>query len=140
MAAEVQLGGVETDRIFIDTDLTKSFHVKNFDPTDGNTDGTVAKDITGWEITFDVRKQDKSSTVLLTKSVGSGITISGVFNSTASSNLQRAVLVLADTDLTIAQFSSDGGTFRYSLKRTDAGAETILAFGDFVVERATQGA
>jgi hypothetical protein len=137
MAAEVQLGGVETDRIFIDTDLTKSFHVKDID---ADATGATAKDITGWAITFDVRKQDKSSTVLLTKSVGSGITISGVFNSTASSNLQRAVLVLADTDLTIAQFSSDGGTFRYSLKRTDAGAETILAFGDFVVERATQGA
>lgn len=137
MAAEVQLGGVETDRIFIDTDLTKSFHVKDID---ADATGATAKDITGWAITFDVRKQDKSTTVLLTKSVGSGITISGVFNSTASSNLQRAVLVLADTDLTMAQFSSDGGTFRYSLKRTDAGAETILAYGDFVVERATQGA
>ena len=28
-------------------------------------------------------------------------------------------------------------TYRHSLKRTDAGSETILAFGDFVLREAT---
>ena len=139
MAAEVQIGGTDDSRIFIGQDSTIPVHVKDFDPPSGNTDGTVAKEITGWALTFDVRKLDKSGTVILSKTVGAGITIAGVFNATASSNLQRATVALdADLDLTVAKFSIDGGTFRYSLKRTDDGSETVLAYGDFVVDRATQ--
>ena len=136
MAAEVQFGGTDTDRVFIGTDLTKKFAVLDLDL---DATGATAKEITGWAITFDVRKLDKSSTSIVSKTVGSGIAITGVFNSVAATNTQRAVVTLdADTDLTTAKFSSDGGTFRYSLKRTDDGSETVLAYGDFVVERATQ--
>lgn len=135
MAKKVKFGGTEFDRVFIGTDLSKSFHVKDIDL---EVDGSKAKDITGWALTFDVRATDQDTTVLITKSVGAGITITGAFNVTASSNLQRAVLVLLAADLTVAKFGDNGGTFRYSLKRTDVPAKTILAYGDFVVQRATQ--
>jgi hypothetical protein len=131
MAAEVQFGGSVGDRVFIGTDLTKKFHVKDYD-TDAT--GATAKDITGWAITFDARRRDASDTVLLSKA----LTITGSFNSVASSNTQRALLTLLDTELITDKFTSNGGTFRYSVKRTDNDAETILAYGDFVVERATQ--
>lgn len=135
MATELQIGGTDTERVFIGTDWSKDFKIADLD-TDAT--GATAKNVTGWAVTFDIRKQDKSSNVLLTKSVGSGITITGTFNSVLATSTQVIRIAVADTDVTTALFSTDGGTFRYSLKRTDDGAETILAYGDIVVERATQ--
>lgn len=131
MAAEVQMGGSDEDRLFLDTDFTRSFHVKN---VDADATGATAKEITGWTIVLDIRKRHTSDTALLTKT----LTISGTFNSVASSNTQRAIWTCADTDLTTAIFGESGGTFKYSVKRTDAGQETILQYGDIVIQRATQ--
>lgn len=131
MAAAVDFGGSDTDRVFLGTDLTKAFHVLDYDT---DTTGATAKDITGWAITFLARKTDDSSAALLTKT----LTIAGTFNATATLNAQRATVTLADTDLTAAVFGPRGGRYRYSVKRTTDGSETILAYGDFIVERATQ--
>jgi hypothetical protein len=131
MAAEVQIGGTATDRVFLDTDGTRSFHVKDID-TDST--GATAKNITGWTILLDIRRAHSSASALLTATCS----ISGSFNSVAASNTQRAVWTFADTDLTTTIFGTKGGTFKYSLKRTDAGAETVLQYGDIVIERATQ--
>ena len=131
MASTVQIGGTETDRIFLDTDFTRKFHVKDID-TDST--GATAKEITGWTILLDIRPSVSSSAAKLTAT----LSITGVFNSVAASNTQRAVWTCADTDLTTTLFGTKGGTFRYSVKRTDAGSETILQHGDIVIERATQ--
>ena len=131
MAAQVQIGGSTNDRVFLDTDFTRKFHVKDID-TDAT--GATAKDIAGWTILLDIRTTPKSAAALLSKA----LTITGVFNSVASSNTQRAQWACADTELTTAIFGPSGGTFAYSVKRTDDGSETILAYGDIVIERATQ--
>lgn len=131
MAAEQQLGGMNGDRIFLGTDLTRTFHVLDID---ANEDGSVAKDITGKTITFDVRAKNSSATPLLTINAS----IVGTFNATAADNTQRARVALTDEDLSPATFGANGGTFRYSLKDMTDGAETILAFGAIVIQRATQ--
>lgn len=131
MAAEVQMGGTDTDRIFLDTDFTRDFHVKDID-TDST--GATAKNITGWAIVFDIRTAAHSSSAKLSATCS----ITGSFNSVAASNTQRARWTCADTDITTALFGSKGGTYYYSLKRTDAGSETILQYGTIVIERATQ--
>jgi hypothetical protein len=66
------------------------------------------------------------------------VTISGVFNSVFATSTQVATIVVADTDMTTALFGRTGGLFHYSLKRTDAGFESILAFGTIRIKRATQ--
>lgn len=131
MANEVQMGGVDGDRIFIGTDGTRDFHVKDYD---ADSTGATAKNVTGHTYVLDIRKADKSSTAILTAS----LTITGSFNSTASSNTQRLRWTFADTEITTTLFSTDGGTFRYSVKRTDDGSDTIVQWGDIVIDRATQ--
>lgn len=131
MAAEIQIGGTETDRIFLGTDGTRKFHVKDLD-TDAT--GATAKDIAGKTIVLLIRSKDASTATVLTATC----TITGTFNSVAASNTQRAVWTFLDTELTTAAFGKSGGTFRYSLKDTTDGGETILQFGDIVIDRATQ--
>jgi hypothetical protein len=136
MAAEIQIGGSDTDRIFLDTDFTRTFEVLDID-TDST--GATAKDITGWAMTLDIRQSDGSSTVKQSFTTVAGLAIAGTFNSVAASNAQRVTWTCADTDITTAIFGPNGGTFRYSLKRTDAGFEGIVQYGDIVIQRATQG-
>jgi hypothetical protein len=131
MAANVQMGGSDTDRIFLDTDFTRDVHVKDID-TDST--GATAKNITGWTVALDIRTKDSASTA----KYAATLSVTGTFNSVAASNTQRARWTCADTDLTTAIFGANGGTYRYSIKRTDAGAETVLQYGDIVIQRATQ--
>lgn len=133
--SETQIGGTSTERIFLGCDYSKPWKVADYD-TDST--GATAKNITGWAITFEIRRAASTSTALLTKTVGSGLTISGSFNSVLATSTQVVTLALADTDLTTATFGSLGGRFMYSLKRTDDTFETILAYGPIVLERATQ--
>jgi hypothetical protein len=135
MATEVNIGDSATDLVFLDTDWTKAFKVADLDTDES---GATAKDITGWALTFDIRPTRSSSTVLLTKSVGSGVTISGVFNSVLATSTQVATITVTDTDMATSVFGRSGGVFHYSLKRTDNGFEAILAYGTIRVKRATQ--
>lgn len=120
------------DNVFIGEDKTLSFTVLDADG--------VPMDISGWALAFIVRSKDTSTgTPVLTKTTSSGITITGTYNATPASNTQRAVVSLVDTDTA----ENDGtviikpAKYRYSLKRTDSGSETILAFGNFVLREAT---
>jgi hypothetical protein len=131
MANDIQMGGIEADRIFLDTDQTRDLEVLDLD-TDPT--GATPKDIAGWAITFDVRRHDRDSVALLTTAAS----IVGTYSATRSANTQRARVTLADTDLTLAVFGRAGGTYRHSWKRTTAGVEAILARGDIIIERATQ--
>lgn len=134
--SETQIGGTATERIFLDTDFTKAWKVADYD---ADATGATAKDITGWAITLEIRRAPSTpGTALLTKTVGSGLTISGTFNSVLATSTQVVTWTNADTDLTTTIFGANGGRFHYSLKRTDAGFETILAYGAIVIERATQ--
>lgn len=94
-----------------------------------NGDGTAAIDITGWSLSWMMkkRKADLDAAAVLTKATGgNGIVISGVFNAVTASNLQRATITVQDTDYALIRA---GSLYYHELKRTDGGTETILIEG-----------
>lgn len=104
----------------IGTDFEFPFTIKNGDES-------TCINITGWALSFIVkrREEDTDAAALLHYTVGAGIVISGSFNADPSTNTQVATVTVADSD-------TDGlhpGLRYYELKRTDAGLETVLAFG-----------
>lgn len=122
MASNVDVGG--SGALFIGED--KQFRLEVLDSAD------VPVDITGWVIVLLVRLREASAEALLTKTA----TVSGTYSATRTANTQRAIVDVADTELSEDTF--DPRTYRYSFKRTDDGSETILAYGNFVMQRATQ--
>lgn len=135
MSATIQIGGTSFERVIIGTAWTKDFKVSDLD-TDST--GATAKDISGKSITFDVRKATKSSSAILIKTVGSGLTITGSFNIVLATSTQVVRLSISAGDITTNLFGKDGGTFYYSLKIINSGIETVIADGAIVIERVTQ--
>ena len=93
-----------------------------------NETETAALDIGGWALSFMVKsdREDHDAAALVTKTTAAGgIVIAGVFDAAPATNAQRATVTLedSDTDATMR------GTKWWELKRTDAGLETILAYG-----------
>lgn len=123
MATKRQVGGRGT--LFVGEDKTIEF----LDVVDDNGD---LIDMSAWPITFVVAKTS-SGTALVTKSA----TVAGIFNSNPALNTQKAVVEVTDSDLSASVFNP-AGKYLYSLKRTTDGSETVLVYGPFVIERATQ--
>jgi len=93
-------------------------------------DDVTPQDVTGWGLTWILRRKDADADpALLVKTP----TITGTYNATPALNTQRVEVSIVDTDT--ENFAA--GTYRYSLKRTDDGSETILAYGDAVLQQAT---
>jgi hypothetical protein len=88
---------------------------------------TTALDITSWTLSWLVkrRESDVDASALVTKTTASGIAISGSFNPDPDVNTQVATISVADTDTV----SLSPGLYYHELKRTDAGAETVLITG-----------
>lgn len=87
-----------------------------------------AQAITGWAMQFTLTNiNDRSGTALITKTVGSGITITNG----AGGICQVAI---ADTD-TDGLVGSDAPRYWYELARTDAGNEDVLAYGTVVLRQ-----
>lgn len=108
------------DELFLGTDLTRTFHIKD-------EDEAASVNITGFALSWMVKrnKSDADAAAILTKTTAAAIAIAGAFNATPSSNLQRATLTLTDSD-TAALYP---GLYHWELKRTDDGFETVLAYG-----------
>lgn len=121
MASNVTIGGNGT--LFIGEDKTLFFELPSA------ADLTAAVNMAGWTMLFDVRKTDAAATAIV--SVAPSLT--GSFNAVRASNTQRAVVTLSD-DLTNL---FKAATYRYSWKRMDGDSETVLMYGDFVIEKAT---
>lgn len=120
MAVETTIGGEGT--LFIGEDKTLRFEVID--------KSNLPVDLSGFTLVFDVRKKDNSpSPAILSKTP----TITGVFSPSRSTNTQRVEIALSDDDMNL--FKPQG--YRHSLKRMDAGNETVLAWGDFVPQKAT---
>ena len=109
-----------TDDLWLGTDLTRSFHIKD-------EAETTSIEITGWALSYQVKRyhSDADAAAILSKTTSSGIAIAGAFNATPGSNAQRATLTLTDTDTA----SLYPGLYYWELKRTDDGFETVLAYG-----------
>lgn len=126
MALKVQIGGSDsTGRIFVGEDKVLRFEVLD--------SAEAPVDIAGWGISFVVRHVTSETTALVTKTAA----ITGAFNASRSVNTQRAVITLSDDDLSATKFTRSG-THVYSLKRVDDASETIINYGNFVIEMATQ--
>lgn len=117
MASLVNIGG--SGNLFVGED--KSLPLELVDSSG------VPVDMTGWTIRFLV--VGSNGALLIDKTAS----ITGSYSATRAGNTQRAVVALTDTDLSIQE-----GVHRHSWKRTDDGSETILAYGNCTVERATQ--
>jgi len=124
MAKLVTIGG--SGALFVDEDKTITVEVLNT--------SDVPVDLAGWTIVLDVRSTDTSGTALLTKTAA----VTGAYNATRATNTQRAVFTIADTDQPATTFTRTSPAYRYSIKRTDAGSETVLAYGDWSPQRPTQ--
>jgi len=110
-----------TDTIWLGTDLTRVFHIKD-------EAEAVSIDITGWALSWMLKRytSDADASAILTKTTAAGaIVIAGTFNSDPDVNTQRATLTLTD-DATAALYP---GLYHWELKRTDDGYETVLAYG-----------
>jgi len=90
----------------------------------------VAKDINGWAITFSLRDRT-DGTLLLSKSVGSGITLT-----TPANGVLEVAIARGDTIDGSGNILINPGRYVYALQRTDAGSVTDLAFGDAVLRLA----
>ena len=107
--------------LFLGTDFNWVFTILN------NTETTVTN-ITGWALSFMVKANmnDADADALVTLTLADGeIVISGTYNSDIDTNTQVATVIIADTDTT----SLEAGLRFWELKRTDAGYETILGYG-----------
>lgn len=85
---------------------------------------------TSWTIIFDVRKTDKAPDPAIFSKTA---TITGTYNVDPLVNTLKASVTLTDDELNTVT----NKTYRHSWKRDQSGFETILAFGDFVVQKAT---
>jgi hypothetical protein len=92
---------------------------------------TVIREVTGYTTSFMVKKQpdDSDASALITASG----TVSGTFNSAPGTNTQKITVTIAD-DTTDTEIPP--GVAYWSLKRTDAGSERVLAFGTINLRRA----
>lgn len=99
------------------TDFQYIFHILN----DAET---AAVNIAGWTLSWKVKikRSHADGDAVLTKTP----TIAGTYNADTTLNLQRATVSVEDVDTD----SLAARTYVYELKRMDAGAETILAYGD----------
>lgn len=81
---------------------------------------TATDDLTTWALTFEVRTA-WSAAVLVTKSVGSGVTVTGPL---------AATIVLASADLDQTPKKS----YVYAFSRRTPGARAVLAEGAFTIK------
>lgn len=107
-------------------------HGFDFDVKNAAEDASI--DITGYALSFMLKEAiaDLDAAAKITKTTaGGGIAIAGTFNADPDVNMQRATVTIADTDTD----SLTPRGYRYELKRTDAGSETILSYGTLTLNR-----
>ncbi len=106
-----------TYNLFIGEDRTLRFTV-----VDAND---AAVDITGYALEWVMRERPGSDMATLTKTTGSGITITDGPNGLCE-------VAIADANT----LALDPGTYFHTLRRTDDGSETVLSFGDVILKQA----
>jgi hypothetical protein len=118
-ALDVTLGGNET--LFIGDDVLVSLEV-----IDGDS---VPVPVAGWTVVLDIRTRDNALSPVLFYTAS----VSGTYNSVRSVNTQRLSVTINAADTRPLH----AGTYRYSIKRIDAGSATMLAVGPLVLQVAT---
>lgn len=88
-----------------------------------------------------IRETPDAAAAVVTITTGGGdITVAGSYNVLQASNTQYVDAFLSDTNTLLLDAEFAAGetekTFHWALKRTDAGLETVIAFGTMVWRRA----
>ena len=81
-----------------------------------------AANITGWTLTFSIKKQYGDAAALLTKTVGAGITIID-----AANGVFQIALASADTA------ALETRQYVFDIQRTNSGSRTVLTIGNITV-------
>ena len=103
-----------SDNFFVGEDKTIVFDVKD-------TDGVSALTMTGWALTWEL-KASAGGVISITKTTAAAtIVLSNKYGTN-----DRASVTILDTDTEAIA----AGSYYHHLRRTDAGYEQILAFGD----------
>lgn len=97
---------------------------------DGKTPDDVSLYALEWVMRKKVTDPDPPS---LRKTSGAGITVTGTYNVDPNLNTQRIIVTIAADDTA----ALPPYEYQHSLKRTDSGSRTILAFGQCVLLAAT---
>jgi hypothetical protein len=118
MARLATIGG--SGALFVGED--KTFVLSVVDADD------VPVNIATWDVKFYVAKTVTGALIFTKDAV-----VTGSYNVDPTINTQRASVSLTDTELNTVK----RGTYQYSFKRMNDGFETVLAYGDFEVEKAT---
>jgi len=128
MAEETTIGG--EGALFVGED--KVFRLELLEPAAASVPAAsrVPVDMSTWIVLFDVRKKDDSPDPAI---FSKAATITGAYNVLRATNTQRAVVTLSDTEMNTVSAK----TYRHSWKRMDDGSETVLAWGDYIVQKAT---
>lgn len=89
------------------------------------SDGTTAQNITGWAMSWMLKKRatDSDANAKIVKTTGNGIDV-------VSAAAGTYTVTLTDTNLTIP-----AGHYYHEVKRTDDGSETVLTHGTFLVKQ-----
>jgi hypothetical protein len=125
MAIEGELVGPENQVLFVGADSEVVYTDADDPPTD----------MSGWTVVLDIRKKDTSSDPPLLSVTG---VVSGVYANSLATNAQKVTFTLTDSALAATIFKGDDPVLRYSIKRTDPGAEQPLRYGDCPITRVTQ--
>jgi hypothetical protein len=118
--------------LFIGTDHQFKYPVLD------EADKTKALDASAWSLSWMLKqsKDDLDAAAKVTKTTSAGIAVSGTFNVSASSNQQRVIVTIQDTDTD----ALEAGTYYHELKRMDAGQEAILSYGEMTIRRSVHRA
>ena len=96
-------------------------------------DEATIENVTGWAMQWVLRRVQGGDDVKLSKTTsGGGVAISGTYNADPAVNTQRVTVTVADTDTQFFQ----PGLYMHTLKRTDAGFATVLAYGQVFLKKA----
>lgn len=129
MAETVAIGG--NGALYLGEDKTLRLLVMQKSAA-GVISTTTAEDIAGFAIKFLVRKGLAGETL-----IEKDATVVGAYSATLLSNTQRAEVVLTDLETEVLRAKTENH-YKHSWKRTDTDVETILAEGDFILEKASQ--
>lgn len=100
---------------FVDTD-------KSFVVTVRNLDGVTPTNVSGWTVTFTIHAYGDPNVVYITKTVGSGITLS---NALAG----EMTIAVSDDDTD----DMPPGQYEYRLERTNGGSEFVVGRGMYTL-------
>jgi hypothetical protein len=126
MAAEFNV--TANDKYFLGDDKVLEFTIVG-------QDGVTPFDVTGLSLEWNLRRTDKDPVALITKGIGSGLTIVGVYSANPSLNTQRVRVSIASADTDLLK---PNVAYRHSLKRKDAGFEMIASYGSILFLQATE--